>query len=471
MQVKMKLAKLGHAQSEETKMKIGVGVRIGWEKRREKMMLQETCLYEWQNLIAEVSRRGVLGEEELQWDSYKTLDKQLEQEWIQSVEERKRMPRVKGSKRAPKSLEQRRKIAESIAAKWADPSYRQRVRAGLIKYHGITEVGERTPRTTTSSDGQTRKRSLSKRKTDLDDESAKSQNLRIKRKSKSAPYKDPLASSKLEMLKSIRAQRAAAESKKTEALVRAKLLIAEAEKAANALEVAAKQSPLARASLIETRRLIAEAVESISSIDEEEHEGSPPDGSILLTPSQPTDGSISPTSPQHFDRTDLTSAEFMVPDPSQIVARKVNGIAHTLVSSNIVDSSLLNSEDSAFHQEATDDDASGDNDNDFVLAGDCESDAVLGFDLVRPSDSDVTVNGKKNSIPQMSAIGFNLGSRLSPGDGDKGHISMEQAELKGTKLKEQSEDEETPQKLANVVTKKKKKWVRGRLVEVDDEED
>lgn len=36
------------------------------------------------------------------------------------------------------------------------------------------------------------------------------------------PYKDPLASLKLEMLKDIRAQRAAAESKKTEVIVRAK---------------------------------------------------------------------------------------------------------------------------------------------------------------------------------------------------------------------------------------------------------
>ncbi|KAK9290181.1 hypothetical protein L1049_008347 [Liquidambar formosana] len=94
----------------------------------------------------------------------------------------------------------------------------------------------------------------------------KSQTPQLNR-SKEPLYKDPLASSKLEMIKNIRAQRAAAETKKTEAIERAKLLIAEAEKAAKALEVAATRSPFARASLLETRKLIAEAIQSIESID------------------------------------------------------------------------------------------------------------------------------------------------------------------------------------------------------------
>lgn len=46
-----------------------------------------------------------------------------------------------------------------------------------------------------------------------------------------------------------------------------RLLIAEAEKAAKALEVAALKSPVAQASLVETRKLIAEAVQSIESIE------------------------------------------------------------------------------------------------------------------------------------------------------------------------------------------------------------
>lgn len=94
---------------------------MGWERRREKLTLQETCHFEWMNLIAEASRKGYFGEEELQWDSYNILNEQLTKEWLESVEQRKSMPRSKGSKRAPKSPEQRRKIAEAIAAKWADP--------------------------------------------------------------------------------------------------------------------------------------------------------------------------------------------------------------------------------------------------------------------------------------------------------------------------------------------------------------
>lgn len=84
-------------------------------------VVQETCCFEWQNLIAEASRQGYVGQEELQWNSYEILDEQLKQEWLVSIDQRKRMPGAPGSKRAPKSPEQRRKIAEAIAAKWADP--------------------------------------------------------------------------------------------------------------------------------------------------------------------------------------------------------------------------------------------------------------------------------------------------------------------------------------------------------------
>lgn len=272
--VKMKLVNLGHAQSEETRLKIGVAVRMGWERRRGMLRLQETCHYEWQNLIAEASRRGLLGEEELQWDSYEILSKQLEQEWIQSVQERKNKPRLKGNKRAPKSAEQRRKISEAIAAKWADPDYRSRVQSALSKYHGIPDGVERRPRRRPASDEQTRKRSPPKKKAnELDNlvmPEPKSQVQRVRLRRKNTPmYKDPLASSKLEMLKNIRAQRAGIDQKKIEAVMRAKALIAEAEKAAEALEMAAHNSPVAQASLIETRKLISEAIRSIESIEKE----------------------------------------------------------------------------------------------------------------------------------------------------------------------------------------------------------
>ncbi|KAJ1390774.1 Nuclease associated modular domain 3 [Sesbania bispinosa] len=268
--IKMKLINLGHAQTTETKKKIGVGVRKQWERRRGRKMVQESCCFEWQNLIAEASRQGYVGQEELQWNSYETLDEQLKQEWLDSVEQRKQMARAPGSKRAPKSAEQRRKIAEAIAAKWADPEYRERVCSGLAKYHGSEAGAERKPRRRPSDAAQsTMRKPITKRNTDTI--------IRVKsdpkilpirlRKSKSPAYKDPLVNSKLEMIKSIRAQRASVETRQAQAIEQARLLIAEAEKAAKALEIAATRSPIAQSSLIETRKLIAEAIQSLESIE------------------------------------------------------------------------------------------------------------------------------------------------------------------------------------------------------------
>ncbi|XP_021757670.1 uncharacterized protein LOC110722692 [Chenopodium quinoa] len=271
--VKMKLANIGHAQSPETREKIGVGVRMGWQKRRAKLLLQETCLFDWQNLIAEAARHGLLEQEELQWDSYKVMNEQLQQEWLDSIQQRKKAPRPKGSRRAPKSLDQRRKIAEAIAALWADPEYRSRVTSGLAKYHNIPEGAERKVRRKSSDESQspsTPKKKLSGAESSATAES-KVKIQKPKLKKRAAPkFKDPLANSKLEMLKNIRAQRMASEAKKNEALEQAKLLIAEAEKAAKSLEIAATKSPVARASLIEARKLIAEATQSIESIKKQE---------------------------------------------------------------------------------------------------------------------------------------------------------------------------------------------------------
>lgn len=265
--IKMKLANLGHAQSKETRVKIGHGVRLGWQKRREKQMMQEGCYFEWQNLIAEASRRGYTGEGELQWDSYNILRQQLEFEWVESVEKRKTTPRPKGSKRAPKSLEQRRKISEAIAAKWADPEYRERVFSGISKYHGTPVGAERKPRRRPSGGSQSARPDFTRRTNDTEKGNTRSPIQQLRRRTKTPSYKDPLARSKLEMIKNIRAERTATETKKNEAIEQARSLIAEAEKAANTLEAAAMRSPIARASLIEARKLIAEAIQSIESVD------------------------------------------------------------------------------------------------------------------------------------------------------------------------------------------------------------
>jgi len=98
--------------SKETRDKIRAGLRLQWKKHHQRLEIQATCPFDWQNLIAEAARKGLDDEEELQWDSYEILKKQLQQEWLH---------RARTYMTAPKSLEHRRKIAEAIAAKWADP--------------------------------------------------------------------------------------------------------------------------------------------------------------------------------------------------------------------------------------------------------------------------------------------------------------------------------------------------------------
>lgn len=271
--VKMKLKNTGHAQSEETRMKIGAKVRMGWQKRRQSLMMQETCCYQWQNLIAEASRKGhLIGVEELQWDTYNILHKQLEQEWLMSVQERKSMPRPKGSKRVPKSPEQRRKIAKAIAAKWEDPEYRNKVYSGMVKHYGTPVKAQRKSRRRKIDTLESRKMDPAEKRPDDTENASRSdtrvdlQQLRLRR-SKMPLYKEPVVSSKLEMIKNIQAERAAMDTKAIEAVEQARVLIAQAQKAAKALEVAARTNSIARDSLLEARRMTAEAVKLIKSIE------------------------------------------------------------------------------------------------------------------------------------------------------------------------------------------------------------
>ncbi|XP_015948266.1 uncharacterized protein LOC107473226 [Arachis duranensis] len=227
--IKLKLINSSHPQTIETREKIGAAVKMTWARKRERRVVQETCCLEWQNSIAEASKQGYGGQEELQWDSYEVLDEQLKLEWT----------------------------AEAIYAKWSDPGYRKRVCNAMTKDHG-TKGSETKPRRQPSGGSQRRKPTMKK--------DTKIVKQVLSKKSNAPPYKDPLVSSKLAMIKSIRAQRGVTETKQANAIEQARLLIAEAEKAAKALEVAATKSPIAQASLRESRRLIAEAIESLESI-------------------------------------------------------------------------------------------------------------------------------------------------------------------------------------------------------------
>ncbi|KAG1366998.1 hypothetical protein COCNU_13G007880 [Cocos nucifera] len=416
--VKMKLVNLGHSQSEETRIKIGAGVRQGWRWRHEKLILQESCFVEWQNMIAEAARKGYAGEDELQWDSYRILDEQLKQEWLENVEKRKMMPRPKGSTRAPKSPEQRRKISEAISAKWADPEYRDRVCTALAKYYATAIGAERKQRRRPTG------------KTPLKMDSVEKKTI-SKRKRTSIPYKDPMARPKLEMIKRIRAQRVAMEAKKRKAMNRAKLLIAEAEKAAKALELAALKSPLAQASLLETRKLIAEATRSMEKIENGQ----------LTSQDVGDDASLSsggPTKNLHINRRTQSNDEFLD-------ERLVNGM-HLLASGD------SNQRDFDFKK--------------FALQNALNGREPLTAEKCTENSSDVICGDLSSQSryvrKELEVNTFQVDQLTVNGSVRDDKFTANREELRTSELKES-------ERSTTFVTKTKRKWVYGRLAEVEED--
>lgn len=107
--------------------------------------------------------------------------------------------------------------------------YRDRVCSALAKYHGTPIGVNRRPRRKRSESTESTRSTQKKEKSDVNFSvagvsSIEGQRLKL-RKSKAPRFKDPLASSKLEMIKSIRAQRAIAETQKTEAIERARFVL------------------------------------------------------------------------------------------------------------------------------------------------------------------------------------------------------------------------------------------------------
>ncbi|KAB2613153.1 abhydrolase domain-containing protein [Pyrus ussuriensis x Pyrus communis] len=488
--VKMKLVNLGHAQSEETRVKIGLGVRIGWRKRREKLSLQEHCCYDWQNLIAEASRQGYDGEEELQWDIYKILDEKLTEEYIERVEQRKIMRRPKGSKRAPKSLEQRRKISQAISAKWNDPNYRSRVCSALAKYYDASYGPERKPTKKPSGSTESARRVPAKKKVSeknsISSGEIKIQKQRLRLRSNAPMYKDPLASSKMEMIKNIRAQRAAAETEKTEAVERARLLIAEAEKAAMALEVAATKSAVARASLVETRQLIAEAIQFLESVEtakissfenedpsvasneaitQDEKEAHTGVEELTEVDSGRANG-IRALSPHENEDPIFASYEMITKGEEEPYTTVAGQIEAGNVKTNGTKTLSSTNEDSSFgnftseYMVDAEEDLSPLQDVLNVLEDPAPLEDMLNSeeDLSRPSTSGYGLPpfGFEELIKQSDLR--NEPNQLEPnGDGER----SKNLQLNGTKV--QSREEETPCK---PVTGATKRWIRGRLVEV-----
>ncbi len=111
----------------ESKEKIRLKMKIIWDRKRTKASIERMCVRDWQEAVAEAARQGGLGDEEVEWDTYKNLKQQIrleqltaaKQDRIQLKEERRAMR--KAMRGNGYSLEHRMKISEAIRAKWEDP--------------------------------------------------------------------------------------------------------------------------------------------------------------------------------------------------------------------------------------------------------------------------------------------------------------------------------------------------------------
>lgn len=118
--VRRKLLNFGHPQSEDTRIKIGIAMRKVFKEQRQRKNLQEMCLLEWEESIAEAARLDAHGGDELLWDAYGILKEKMDRDLLQTVEMEKAMDKQKRKdKRAPKSVDQKKKISEAVRAKWA----------------------------------------------------------------------------------------------------------------------------------------------------------------------------------------------------------------------------------------------------------------------------------------------------------------------------------------------------------------
>ncbi|KAL2621920.1 hypothetical protein R1flu_002125 [Riccia fluitans] len=326
-QVKAKL-KLNprHPQSDATRFKIREKLREQWDLKKKTRGYQEACLKEWKQYVAEAARVGALGEQEYEWNSYSKLKRKLRDYSRPPIDSGTNRPK----QRRARSEEHRLKIAAAIRAKWEDPEYIQKVREGMVKVGKTLPEKKKKKNPPASPAKRTgvfeRKTSLeiavdqsfidavmsdekSSRTFQIESEvldkkaavsvpvstvkshvksSIRKVNLleRVTQKSESGRVEGPAgrkqlppssdipprfvdskAQENLQKLKILQANRAIMEQRRRESAYHARLLMAEAEKAALALEAAATKDEFAMASLSETRRLMAEAARLIQTAE------------------------------------------------------------------------------------------------------------------------------------------------------------------------------------------------------------
>lgn len=242
-----------------------------------------------------------------------------------------------------------------------------------------------------------------------------------------------------------------------------RLLIAEAEKAAMALEASATKSPVARASLIETRQLIAEAIRSIDSIEtmqfssHENEEPSVTSSEVIsqrekenwfLGHTEADNGKINGTLTFSSDENEKP----LVPSNEVISqVKKETGICSLTEADN---GKVNGTEAFSFHE----------NEDPLLASNEVlsqrEKETYTGFVGLTEA-----YNGKVNgtALPLYNFVQSDSSIQSDQLEPNGNNECDKNLELNGAKVKSQGED--APSTLATVT----KKWVRGRLIEVPEE--
>lgn len=215
------------------------------------------------------------------------------------------------------------------------------------------------------------------------------------------------------------------------------MLIAEAEKAAEALEIAAKKSPLAQASLMESRMLIAEANQLIESIEIEED--------AIISFENDNDLSENSTEPvPNLEKEMDADAQNL-----EVVKHgKVNGV-------HCISASLTETDDFSFDKFVLPDLVNGNG------SSPCSNDILDAEENIHQTSSNGFLSPELDSTVNYSNSTKNLDDPKPTPNGISLHT--QKASVNGLEL--QSENAEAPKKQVNII----KKWVRGRLVEVAEE--
>lgn len=498
--IRQKLSLVRRSESKKTKESIRATFRRGWEGRRQRLFLQEACLNDWKESIAEAARRGGDDEDELRWDSYEVLKKTMQKKWLQDVAMKVAVEKKLQQISACKSAEHKLKISEAIKAKWADPDYRQNVLTGMHKV--LAENCLRTPVRTE------KKRNMTASNTITRDKPPKAISQRLKthpaarmcKKEHTSPrkrfppsYSDPLAGEKLQMIRKLRANRTAMELKRREATVRARLLIAEAEKAAKTLEAAAVIDASAQAFLSETRRLLDEAIHSVQNAESSRITNAPMQERISEIPtytemlqtdnfvdsyevagsSLPTSGGMSSVHQKSLTASRPFYGNIALSAPEEILSNNklsgrnlcdhANADSHPISTRNIGSAEEPMSTDSAEGTvlEGTSQEVTGGDAMCQVVNNCVATNIACMADKLEHTDWKVEPLPAENIRREiLSSVGVNSLESFSANNEYTGH---------GIALKSEATPIQTGKGDVTTTDQKRKKWVCGRLIEVKED--